>query len=288
MGAYKRGEIKAICEIVKPDIAVITGISEQHLALFGSIENTLKSKYEIVEYSQPDAIVVLNGDNDVVLRIASKSAKKEVLYSTSKELDLWASDIKSSEDKVEFNVHYKGRVQRFKVRILGEHNVGNILGATAVALQFGMGLDEISDVLEENSRGSQIGRLSIRKSRFGYKVVDDSYNSNPDGFAAALDFLDKIKGRKKILVTIGILELGAKRRNVYRELSKRIVRSCDVLLTTDKDLVESVQKLGKDLKVVFERGVKKQLKYLKEDAKANDVVLFEGPNLRLIEEVVKK
>lgn len=287
MGAYKRGEIKEICDIVRPDIAVLTGISDQHLALFANIENTLRAKYEIVEYAKPDASIVLNGDNDLVLRIAGKSTKKEVLYSTSKQLDLWASDIKSTEDHIEFSVHYKGETKRFEARILGEHNVSNILAATAVALQLGMSLDEIADVLEEGSRGKKIGRLSVKRSKFGYKVVDDSYNSNPDGFSAALDFLDKLKADKKILVTIGVLELGARKREVYKTLSKKIIESCEVLITTDERLAKSVQKEEKNFKVVFDRGIKKQLKYLKEKVGGNDVVLFEGPNLRLIEEVVK-
>lgn len=286
MGAYKRGEIKQICDIVKPDISVITAIGSQHLALFKSIENTLKAKYEIVEYAKEDATIVLNADSDLALRIAEKSSKKEILYSISKEVDLWASDVKSSLDRVEFNVHYKGKAKRFEVRILGEHNVSNILAATAVALQLGMGLDEISNVLKEKSRRGDIGRLSMKRSRFGYRVIDDSYNSNPDGFAAALDFLDKVRAGKKILVTIGILELGSKVRAVYGNLSKKIAETCDVLVTGDSRLVQSVRSEDKNFKVIFDRGVKKQLKFLKEDVGKEDVVLFEGPNLRLIEEIV--
>lgn len=288
MGAYKRGEIKAICEIARPDIVVITGISEQHIALFGSLENTLKAKYEIVEYSKPDAVAVLNGDNDLVLRIAGKSEKKELLYSTKSQLDLWAGDIKSKGDKLEFNVHHKGKVQRFEVKILGEHNVSNILAAAGVALALGMDLGEIAQVLKENSLSCKVGRMVMRRSRFGYRVIDDGYNSNPDGFAAALDFLGKTRAYRKILVTIGILELGEKRRQVYEKLSKKIVKTCDVLVTTDHKLANIVKKEEKDFKVVFDKGIDRQLRFLKEQVGGEDVVLFEGPNLRLMQEIVKE
>lgn len=287
MGAYKRGEIKAICDIVQPDIAVLTAISEQHLALFGTIENTLKAKYEIVEYSKPDAVIILNGDNDLVLRVAGKSGKKEKLYSTKRELDIWASDIKSKEDRIAFNVHYKGNVRRFYVKILGEHNVSNILAAASVALQLGMSLDEIADVLQDGSEGKHIGRLTIKKSKYGFRVIDDSYNSNADGFLASLDYLDKVKAGSKILVTIGIIELGEKRKGIYEKLSKKIVEVCDVIVTTDNKFVRLVKKYDKDFKIVFDEGIDKQLKFLKNDVKKNDVVLFEGPNLRLIQEIMK-
>jgi len=286
MGAYKKGEIKAICDIVQPDIAVLTAISEQHLALFGTIENTLKAKYEIVEYSKPDAVIILNGDNDLVLRVAGKSGKKEILYSTKRELGVWASDIKSKEDRVAFNVHYKSNVRRFYVKILGEHNVSNILAAAAVALQLGMRLDEIADALQEGSEGKHIGRLTIEKSKYGFKVIDDSYNSNADGFLASLDYLDKVKAGSKILVTIGIIELGEKRKKIYENLSKKIVEVCDTLITTDSQLVQLVKKYDKNFKIIFDKGIDKQLKFLKNNVKKNDVVLFEGPNLRLIQEIV--
>lgn len=286
MGAYKRGEIKKICELVQPDISVITGISEQHLALFGKLENTLKTKYEIVEYAKDDVVVVINGDCDLCLRIAGKSGKKEILYSAKKELSLWASDIKPTKDHVVFNVHYKKETQQFDVQMFGEYNVSNVLAATAVALQLGMTLAEISRSLSQSSSTRKVGRIAIKRSRFGYRVIDDSYNSNSQGFLAALDFLSFIKADKHILVTIGILELGEKVNEIYDKLSKKIVDVCDVLVTTDKRLVKIVKKRDADFKVVFDTGVDKQLSFLRSKVSKRDVVLFEGPNQRIISEIV--
>ncbi len=287
MGAYKKGEIKSICDIARPDVAVITAISGQHLALFKSIENTLQAKYEIVENSKKDAVIVINGDNDLALRIAGKSSKKEILYSVKKEMDIYATDIKSEGESLEFNVHYKDKIQRFEVKILGEHNVSNILAATSVCLSLGMKSSEISKALKDGSETKHIGKLRVRLSRFGYKVLDDSYNSNPDGFLAALDVLDKIKGKKKIIVTIGVLELGPLRAQTYSKLAERIVKSCDTLVTSDKKLVDMVKEIEKSFKVIFDRGINKQMKYLKKYVSSNDVVLFEGPNIRLVNEIVK-
>jgi UDP-N-acetylmuramoyl-tripeptide--D-alanyl-D-alanine ligase len=287
MGAYKRGEIKAICDITPPDIAVLTAISDQHLALFGTIENTLKAKYEIVENSKKDTVIVLNGDDDMVLRVAGKSPKKEVVYSIKKELDVWASDIRSKNDRLVFNVHAKGKTKRFEVRILGEYNVSNVLAATAVALQLGMKLEEIAKALKEGSQKKQIGRLSIKRSKFGYRVIDDSYNSNFNGFLASLDLLDKGNSDRRILVTIGILELGSDREKAYKQLAEKIVEVCDTLLTSDEELVKSVKRVNKDFEIVFDKGVDKQLNYLRNKVGKNDVVLFEGPNLRLTQEVLK-
>jgi UDP-N-acetylmuramoyl-tripeptide--D-alanyl-D-alanine ligase len=281
MGAYKRGEIKNVCEITPPDVSIITTIADQHLALFKTIENTLKAKYEIVENSKKEAVVILNGDNDLCLRVAGKSKKREILFSLNKELDIWASDIKADRAFLEFNVHYKDEVQRFEVKMLGDHNVANILAATAAALVLGMTLKQVADVLKKTTQ--KLGRLSVRESKYGWKILDDSYNSNAAGFEAALEYLKNMKGRKKILVTIGVLELGEDKEAVYKKLGNKINTICDVLLTTDNRLKDAVDM--KKVEVLYETGVERQLQYLRNDIGKEDVVLFEGPNLRLLKEV---
>ncbi len=287
MGAYRKGEIKEICEIVKPDVAVITSISNQHLALFGSVENILRTKYEIVENSQKGAVIVLNADSDMILRIAGRSGKKEVLYSTGKSVDLWASDIKSKDEKLVFNLHYGQIVKRIEARMIGEYNVGNILAAIAVSLQFGMNLNEIAEAIKEGTKRKKIGRISFKRSKYGYLVIDDSYNSNFHGFQAALKVLDNVKGGKKVLVTIGIIELGEKVYEAYLKLSKIIVKVCDVLITTDKKLVDIVQEQEGNISIFYNEDITKFLPFLKNKLKGNDIVLFEGPNRRLIDEIVK-
>jgi len=286
MGAYTKGEIKSICEIVPPDISVITGINEQHLSLFRNIENTLQAKYEIIQYAKGDAVVVVNGDSNLVAPLIGKSRKKEILYSTKKELDLWASDIKSMKDRIVFNVYYQGKKQRFEVNILGEHNVSNILAACACALLIGMSLEKIASILKKHTKKVQIGRLVVKKSKFKYQVVDDNYNSNPEGFEAALDFLSTLKAKRRILVTIGIIELGAASHKVYEKISKRIVEICDVLITTDEKLRDMVLKNDGSFNVIFDKGISKQLEYLRQKVGKDDVVLFEGPNMRLIKEII--
>lgn len=286
MGAYKRGEVRKMCEIARPDISIITGINEQHIALFGTLENTLRAKYEIVEYAKEDATVILNGDSHMTLHVAGKSQKREIVYSTEKELDLWASDIKSDGDHVEFNVHHGTDVHRFQVRMLGEHNVSNILAATAAARSLGMSLQEIATVLREQSQARRIGKLNVVQSKFGYKVINDSYNANPAGFSAALEVLSNTKGKRKILVTIGILELGGQTSKIYKQLAEQIVAVCDVLVTSDETLQKFVREKNPSFRIVFDRGVDKQIQFLTKEVGQDDVVLFEGPNLRLIKEVL--
>lgn len=287
MGAYKKGEIAEICRIVKPDVATVTAIGQQHLALFGSIVNTLKAKYEIIKNSKKDAVVVLNADSDMITRIAGKSRRKEVFYSTEKEVDVWASDIKSSNDGLEFNVHYKDEVKRIEAGVVGQHNVSNILAATAISLQFDISLNEIAHILKSKTSDSEIGRLSLKQSKFGYKIIDDSYNSNPKGFQAALDLLDSQKAERKILVTIGLIELGDSMEEVYKRLSKKVCSVCDVVVTTDSRMAKIVQKKCRKVQVMFYNNVKEQLDFLKREIGEKDIVLFEGPNKKLLNEVLK-
>jgi UDP-N-acetylmuramoyl-tripeptide--D-alanyl-D-alanine ligase len=220
--------------------------------------------------------------------IAGKSKKKETFYSISKELDVFATDIKSKDDHVEFNVNSRDDTRRFEVRMLGQHNVSNILAATAAALHLGLTLSEVSDALKELSRTRRIGRLNIVQGKLGYRVIDDSYNSNPAGFQAALDVLAAQRARRKILVTIGILELGSEANTVYKQLSKRIVDVCDVLVTTSEKLKRFVNESDPKFPVIFDRGVEKQLRFLRNEVGKQDLVLFEGPNLQLTKVVLGK
>lgn len=123
-------------------------------------------------------------------------------------------------------------------------------------------------------------------SKLGFKVIDDSYNSNTEGFKAALFELTKIKGGKKIVVSPGILELGEEKDNTYSKLAVEIGKSADVLLTGDRKLAESIRRAKEDFFVILDNGTKKQLDFLKNSVKKGDIVLFEGPNAALMREIL--
>ena len=126
MGAYKIGEIKEMCEIVNPEIGILTGINEQHLDLFGSIENTIKAKFELIKSLPEDGTAVINSRiKNQELRIKNNNIKYFSIDSVE--------NIKVNQNYVEFD--YKN--QKFKINLLGKHYIENILSSIVVAENLG-------------------------------------------------------------------------------------------------------------------------------------------------------
>ena len=148
IGAYKKGEIKKMCELVKLKIGILTGINEQHLSTFGSLENIIKAKNEILE-----------------------SSEIKIKYN---QLSLRTTDIRVEKEYVFFKVNGID----FKVNLLGRHNIDNILLAASCAKKLGMSLEEISRACLK-IRPEQGGMKFLRKE--SPIVLDSSYSANPDG-----------------------------------------------------------------------------------------------------------
>ena len=278
MGAYKIGEIAEICGIVKPEVGILTGINEQHLGLFGSIENTIRAKFELINtLNKRKGIAILNGDNRYIkLEIGNWKLENIILYSLKN-----ISNAKVMPDRVEFI--YKN--QKFKAALLGKHYIENLLAAITAAENLGMNLEEISKAVEK-----------IRPSKFMMRkldglsnsvFIDDSYSANPDGVIAALNYLDEAyQDYKKIIVFPGIIELGNKSEKVHRKLFNKIGKICDVAymmknqnakrLHSPNGTMEPANNIGDKYKFIFEKSFDKVANLLKEDLNKKTVVLFES------------
>lgn len=211
MGAYKLGEVKAICQMVRPRIGIITGIGDQHLSLFGSLENIKKAKYELIE-SLP-----VNGQGLV--------AEKDFKITEAKE-------IKMGKEGVGFEFEK----QKFTVPVLGKQLIRNAIGVIKVAKYMGMDLTEIADALRSLNQDNFWPKLV--KVRQDLAVVDDSYNAGLESFLSLLEYLKVWKGWKKILVTPGMIELGERAGEDYRRVGNSLKDIDEVILTNDKNLAE--------------------------------------------------
>lgn len=276
MGAYKKGEIAAICDIVRPQIGVITGINPQHLALFGSMKNLLEAKFELIEALPKDGLAVFNGDNPYCLKFFKKTKIKKILYSQKKKLDLSAERILIGKDNLEFKVTARGAAEKFRVPLIGRHNISNILAAVSVALYLGISLEEIARV---TAKLKPVGQTMVASpGPKGSVLIDDTYNANPDGVIAALDYLKVYLG-KRFLVLQPMIELGEATEEAHRRVGKEAVRVCDLAILTNKNFlpnfVEKVKKSDRK-KIMVEQDPQVAALKLRQLLKANDVVLFEG------------
>ncbi len=214
MGAYIEGEIKAICDLTRPKISVVTAVGPQHLERFGSIESTARAKYEIIEALPPDGVGVFNWDDPMVRSMYERGYPETRLGVTwqnaghATHIRVQAANIRESAAGLAFDVldTETGEQRPFSTRLVGRHNVTNILLATAVALHLKMSLGEVA--MRVATLDSPEHRLQRRTLPGGITVIDDAYSANPVGARSALDVLGLYHDGRRVLITPGMVELG--------------------------------------------------------------------------------
>ena len=227
MGAFKKGEIKELCDLVHPKYGILTTIGTAHLESFGSRENIQSGKFELIESLPSDGVGVLNADDPYQLSYNLKNDCK-ILWigiDAEGEVDVRATDIKLSNKGTTFNVNFKGDKNKysFTTRLLGKHNIYNILASIALGKELGLSIEQLQagvkkvNAIEHRLELKKVGTLNI---------IDDAYNSNPVGSKMALEVLDLMPG-KKIVITPGMIELGEKQYELNMKFGQYIADVCD-------------------------------------------------------------
>ncbi len=224
MGAYKRGEIKTLCDMVKPKYGILTRIGTAHLETFGSEENIQKTKFELIESLPDDGACILNGDDPKQLSYNIKSKCHKIWIGIDNhDVDVYATNIRANQNGSVFDVKFADidEIYTFETRLLGNNNIYNILAGIALGYYFKMTIDEIRNGVKKVK--SIEHRLELKKIGNMY-MIDDAYNSNPVGAKAALDVLDLMPG-DKVVVTPGMIELGEKEDFYNKEFGRQIAKS---------------------------------------------------------------
>ena len=284
MGSYKKGGIKLLCDMVKPKLGIVTGVNEQHLSLFGSMENLLSAEggRELAKALPENGILFLNGDNKYCLDLSTKTDINKKIYSIKKDKvdsDIWTEDIVVSENSISFLVADKNKhLVHFEIKALGKHNVQNLLGAILVAHELGMSLEEIADTCQ-NITQEQAG-IILKNGKHGIKIIDSSYSANSDGVMADLEYLS-IFPKKKVIIMPCLIELGPKSKEVHEKIGKKIGRVCDLAIITSRDKFLEIKKgameMGmKDRNIIFCENPDDIYSIVTLFCSAGDAVLLEG------------
>lgn len=286
MGAYERGDIRALCDIAPPDIAVLTGINEAHLERFGSMENTIAAKFEIVDAAKQNCVVLLNADDSRVMKEhpAHTGSRKTFFYSSENDpmAQTRATDINFFEDGsgVGFELAAgNDSLGYIKAPFLGEYITGIIGGAALIAQKLGMTREEI--------RAGTAGimpiphRLQAQRKENNILIIDDSYNGNPDGAKEAIHALSRFKGRRAVYVTPGLAEMGERVGTVHREIGKRLAKTahCVVLIKNSVTpfIAEGLRENGfPQERIIWFNSAPEAHKKMPEILKSGDVALFQN------------
>ena len=290
MGAYKRGDIRELCNLASPQIGILTAVGPQHLERFKSIENIAKTKYELIESLPSGGLAIFNCDNEICAGLADKREKDGnpvrryatepfPVASASEHVELTATNIQHTDTGLTFTIHTSVGTAEIRTPLLGRHNVSNILAATAVSIECGMTLEEIRVAIANVVPIPH--RLQLTASEGSVTIIDDSFNSNPVGAKAALEVLTEIQGGKKVLVTPGMVELGEREYEENKRLGEHAADVCDLVIlvgpkrtTPILDGLKAVQYPNQQIIVALNLEEVKQ--HLATQVQAGDVVLFEN------------
>lgn len=251
MGAKKTGEIRELCDIVSPQTGMITSIGPQHLESFKSIENIIKTKYELAD--AVNGKVFLNTDNEY---IAARLPDGCVRYGTGENTDYRASVVSVSRKGTAFTVTYPdGSCHEFKTALIGEHNVINLCGAIAMADSLNVPAEDIQQGMK---RIQPVPHRLQLLDKGAVTVIDDAFNSNPSGCKAALDAL-RLFSEYKILVTPGMIELGDQEEALNETFGMQAADVCDFVIAVGQ------RRAGPIMAGLVKAGYPKEQSYIAAD-----------------------
>jgi UDP-N-acetylmuramoyl-tripeptide--D-alanyl-D-alanine ligase len=282
MGAKQRGEIKYLCNFIKPQHGILTSVGSQHLETFKTVENIKKTKYELIECLPEGGYAIFNGDNATVKRLYLHTTLKNKKYVSLEDKNAFVSakNIKVSEKGSEFDLVVKGQ-KPIKVNtvLLGKHNIENVLMATALAFKLGLSLTEIKAGVAKLV--SVPHRLQLIKSVNGVIILDDSFNASVEGSTSALEVLKLFEANNKVVMTPGLVELGDVDYAENFEFGKRIAQvatKCIIVnLAYKKPLREGLLAGGfKEENIIEAENLKVAQEMLGDLLKNGDVLLIEN------------
>lgn len=281
MGAKCTGDIAYLTQMVHPSIGVITGIGNQHLSTFGTLENLKNTKFELIANLERDGVAYFNGDSKGAIELFERATlQRKFLTSLGDEKGKFrVENVKVDGKGSTFDLVLDGgKPLRCATSLLGRHNISNILLCATIAFNLGLSREEIRSGIESLSPSSH--RLAIVPSANSLIVLDDAYNGSVEGSRAALDVLALFAG-KKYVVTPGLVELGRESSAANEEFGRNMAKVADgvflVGIVNSEALTRGLIAGGFDEKKIFRVGSLAQAtSMLGNVAVPGDVVLFEN------------
>ena len=281
MGMSAAGEIRLLADIAKPDIGVITNISEGHLVQLKTLKNVQAAKGELFDSLGDEGTAIVNADDPLVLELATslRTAVKRTTFGIDNPADVKAHDIQATETGHDFAVSLLDNIFPVRLPFLGFGNIYNALAALATGHCLGIGTAEMKAGLENCKLLSQ--RYEIFKHDFK-TIINDAYNANPNSMREALATLAKYPASGRRVFVIGdMLELGDLSSPAHTHLGKEIAQQpIDILITVGELTAltaESACDNGMKREQVIACGTHGEAsEFLKKNTQKGDCLLFKG------------
>lgn len=231
MGAKNKGDIKEICDIVNPSYGIITSVGPQHLETFKTVDTVFDTKFELCDSIEKNGKICLASLSSAATK--ERANKKPFCTYIGNGTEYFADKISLSAYGTSFNLHYKNEVISLRTKLLGAHAVSDILCAAVIARMLGVSAEDIKVAV--SSLSSTEHRLELKPFVNGSLLIDDAYNSNPEGSAEAFNVLAAFEDKLKTVITPGLVELGEKEEEYNFALGKNAAKSADKIILVGKN-----------------------------------------------------
>ncbi|MBN1039121.1 MULTISPECIES: UDP-N-acetylmuramoyl-tripeptide--D-alanyl-D-alanine ligase [unclassified Clostridium] len=283
MGTNNFNEIHRLANIARPDMAIITNVGVSHIEYLKTRENILKEKFSITDFFKENNTLVVNYENDMLQKVNESNKFKIEKIGYDKKYDLYAENIELTEESTSFDaVNSNGERHRFKLNMVGEHNILNALLGIRISENFGITFEEMELGLN-NFEATSMRLEFIKKNNF--TIINDCYNASPDSMKSALSVLKTYSGSRKIAVLGDMGELGEHAKSSHEMVGQDAIGKADIILTTGEFREDYKSGFGKDT-VTF--SCKEELQnYLCNLIKDGDVILVKASRSAKFEDIVK-
>lgn len=294
MGEYYKGDVLEISKLTPPDISVITGINEAHLERYGSMQNAISTKFEIVEGSRDRSLILLNADDELIVNEYKKYLNKDninnfnedsIYFFSSNNSKL--SSVKSSKidfnldnATIEFDLKYKDiDINNITLPFVTNYIIGYVSMALVIADHLGVSKSEFK--LSTTLIKPFEHRLEAKRLKDNILLIDDTYNGNSNGFFEGINVLNRFKDRRKVYVTPGIVEAGNLTKEIHLEVGKRLADVADLVILINNSSTPYISEglinngFNKDNIIWYEKGDSAYTN-LFTHLKPNDVVLMQN------------
>lgn len=287
LGTNHFGEIAYLADIVQPNCGMIINIGPSHLESFGSVENVMKEKLDLLKRIGEDGSAVVNGDDDGLVNGAKKMCEEVLTFGFNEDCDFTAENIRESDCGINFALDDTYLV---KLRMLGKHNVYNALAAIAAGSLYGIEVGAAAAALEN----FVLPKLRMEYAACeGIEFIFDCYNSNPASLKSAIETLrDMEAGKRRVMIAGDMLELGASGEGLHREIGRFAAKAkIDIFVSVgplSRYILEGAQEEGIGGKSLlhFENSVE-AAEALKDILRKGDLVLVKGSRGMKMEEIKK-
>lgn len=285
MGEHYPGDLRALTELARPDITVITGINEAHMERFGTFDRLLNGIFEAADGTKENGLLILNADNPHIVSEYThhRGHRDFAFYSAhgSPLSEYLPEESRFREDGSGMTFRLSdadGPLGEVALSLIGGYAPGAAVAAVIAGRRLGMAFPEIVRGLAKVNPAPH--RLEIVPSGNGVLVIDDSYNGNPEGARYAIEALARFKDRRKVYITPGLVESGVRAEAVHREIGKELAGVADVIVLIRNSvtpfIADELEKKGFTGEIHWFKSAADAHAAVPEIVRAGDVIVFQN------------